>query len=179
MNEIVIMLKLEFTAWSGITLTNSEIPQPQRMTKHKILNGLLDIYDDWKKQLDQLGQPYYMKIWLLEPRFSQSQVVCAIGDSIDYYKNIFFEPETGKNLNFAYYGQIKNRLHNYNWDCRLDEDHYSSNEVGDPELYATRQEYEETKIWFEKLLKKKHRTHNSNAVELYSYKRGYVWVGGQ
>jgi hypothetical protein len=143
--------KIRVSPWSGITLTNSEIPQPHRMTKHKILNGLLDIYDNWKKQLDQIGQPYYLKIWLFEPRFSQSQVVCAIGEGIDYYKSIFFEPEKGKNLNLVQYGQVKNRLQDFSWECRLDEDQYDENEVGSPELYATRQDYEETKVWFEKL----------------------------
>ena len=176
--------KIRVRPWSGITLTNSEIPQPKRMTKRKILNGLLDIYDDWKKQLDQLGQPYYLKIWLFEPRFSESQVVCAVGDNIDYYENTFFEPEVNKNLNLACYGQLKNRLLNYSWDCRLDEDHYSNDEVGTPELYTTRQDYEETKVWFEKLLKKKHRTYKfkepiGNAIESYSFKRGCVWLGGQ
>jgi len=176
--------KIRVRPWNGITLTNSKIPQPNRMAKRKILNGLLDIYDDWKKQLDQLGQPYYLKIWLFEPRFSESQVVCAVGDSIDYYENTFFEPEVKKNLNLVCYGQLKNRLYNYNWDCRLDEDHYSNDEVGTPELYATRQEYEETKVWFEKLLKKKHRTYKfekpiGDTIESYSFKRGYVWLGGQ
>ena len=176
--------KIRVSPWSGITLTNSEIPQPHRMTKHKILNGLLDIYDNWKKQLDQIGQPYYLKIWLFEPRFSQSQVVCAIGESIDYYKSIFFEPEKGKNLNLVQYGQVKNRLQDFSWECRLDEDQYDENEVGSPELYATRQDYEETKVWFEKLIKKKHRTYKfkapiGDAVEAYLFKRGYVWLGGK
>jgi len=45
--------------WSGPSLTNSVIPQPTGKTKQKMLNGLLDIYEGWKNQLDKLGQPYY------------------------------------------------------------------------------------------------------------------------
>jgi len=169
--------------WNGITLTNSLIPEPTRKTKHKIINGLLDIYDNWKKQLDQLGQPYYLKIWLFEPRFSKSQIVCAIGNNSDFHDNTFSStPETNKSLNVDSYGQLKNRLQNYNWDCRLDEDYYFNNEVLPPERYATIQDYEEEKIWFEKLLKKKHRVYKfpepmGEVTESYVFERGNVWLG--
>ena len=175
--------KIRVHPWSGISVTNSIIPVPKGITKYKIINGLLDVYDDWKKQLDQLGQPYYLKIWLFEPRFSLSQVVCAIGNSITCYENTFFNPEANEKLNFVHYGQLKNRLSNYSWDCRLDEDHYFNNEIGSPEDYATQQDYEECKVWFEKLLKKEYRIYklqeqNEKRTELYSFKRGYVWLGG-
>ena len=176
--------KIRVHPWSGISVTNSVIIEPRGATKCIIINILLDIYDDWKKQLDQLGQPYYLKIWLFEPRFSKSQVVCAIGDNIDYYENTFFEPETNEKSNLVNYGQLKNRLCNYSWDCRLDEDYYFNNEVGSPEDYATQQDYEEYKIWFEKLIKKEHRIyklqeHDEERTEMYMFKRGYVWLGGQ
>jgi hypothetical protein len=85
--------KIGVYPFSAISLTNSQIPEPKTKTKKRILNGLLDIYDSWKNQLDQLNEPYYLKIWLFEPRFSKSQVVCAIGNSIDFYKNTFIFPE--------------------------------------------------------------------------------------
>lgn len=64
--------------WSGITVTNSQIPEPKRETKRRIIKGLIAIYEGWKASLDQLNEPYYLKIWLYEPRLSKSQVVCAI-----------------------------------------------------------------------------------------------------
>ena len=66
--------------WCDISIINSKIPEPKRVTKKLILNGLIDIYESWKVQLNNLGKPYYLKIWLFEPRFSKSQVVCAIAD---------------------------------------------------------------------------------------------------
>jgi len=174
--------KIRVHPWSGISLGNSEIPQPTRKTKQKMLSGLLDIYDDWKKQLDQLGQPYYLKIWIFEPRFKQSQVVCAVGERMDYYENLFYQPETSKTFIPAFYGELKNRLQNFTWECRLDEDHFDNGSVCSPEMYATRQDYEEDKIWFNRLLKKTHRTEKlkepiGETTELYSFKRGIVWLG--
>ena len=176
--------KIRVHPWSGLSLTNSVTPEPTGKTKQKMLNGLLDIYEDWKKQLDKLGQPYYLKVWLFEPRFSQSQVVCAIGNNVDFYENTFYKPDTNKTIQLDNYGSLKTKLSKFNWDYRLDEDHYDNSEVGEPKIYGSRQDYEETKTWFDKLLKKPHRTHKfieptGETTESYSFKRGALWLGGQ
>lgn len=149
-----------------------------------MLKGLLDIYEDWKTQLDTLGQAYYLKVWLCEPRFSHSQVVCAIGQCLEFYNNTFSKPDIDKELPFDNYGSIKNRLRNFNWEARLDEDYYDNCEVGEPELYASQVDYEESKRWFAKLLKKPHRIEKfkepiGDRTECYLFKRGYVWLGNQ
>ena len=176
--------KIRVHPWSGLSLTNSVTPQPTGKTKQKMLNGLLDIYENWKTQLDKLGQPYYLKVWLFEPRFSQSQVVCAIGDNFDFYENTFYKPDTYKTKQLDSYGTLKIKLSNLNWDYRLDEDHYDNTEVGKPEIFASRQDYEDTVKWFAKLLKKPHRTHKfkepiGETKESYSFKRGDIWLGRQ
>ena len=168
--------------WSGLSFTNSVTPEPKGKTKQKMLSGLLDIYEDWKNQLDKLGQPYYLKVWLFEPRFSKSQVVCAIGENMDFYKNTFFKPEKTCKLNTDNYGQLKNRLENFTWDYRYDEDHYDNTQIGEPEDYASRQDYEDMEKWFKKLLNKPHRTYTFKEpivemTESYSFKRGDIWLG--
>jgi len=170
--------------WCDISILNSLIPEPKRKAKHLILLGLLDIYDSWKKQLDKLEQPYYLKIWLFEPRFSKSQVVCATGERIEFYENNFFKPDKVKKINPEYYGQLKNRLEKINWEYRLDEDHYDNCEVGEPESYVSQEDYDFTKKWFKELLKKPHRTTKfiepiGDTIESYSFKRGDIWIGGQ
>jgi len=171
--------KIRVHPWSGISLTNSVLPEPTGKTKQKMLNGLLDIYEDWKNQLDKLGQPYYLKVWLFEPRFSQSQVVCAIGDNVDFYENTFYKPDTNKTIQLDNYGSLKAKLSKLNWDYRLDEDQYDNTEVDEPGIYASRQDYEDTVKWFNKLLKKPHRTHKfkepiGEMTESYSFKRGDI-----
>ncbi|HEY0029957.1 MAG TPA: hypothetical protein VGC65_04310 [Bacteroidia bacterium] len=170
--------------WCDISLIKSKIPPPKRRTKQITLSGLLDIYESWKVQLDKLGQPYYLKIWLFEPRFSESQVVCAIGEKIEYYETNFFKPTQSKVLKHENYGELNRRLEEYNWDYRLDEFHYDNGEVGNPEQYSTPKDYEETKKWFANLLKKSHRTEIfeepiGDRVEGYSWKQGDLWIGGK
>jgi hypothetical protein len=176
-----IILKIRVHPWSGISITRSEIPQPTGKTKRKILSGLVDIYNNWKEQLNKLGQPYYLKIWLFEPRFSHSQVVCAIGDSIGFYKNSFFKPDNEKELVLQNYGPSLG-LNKLTWDYHLDEDHYDNCEIGEPGQYASRQDFEETERWFNRILKKPHRTTKlkepvGDIMESYSFRRGDLWLG--
>lgn len=175
-------VKIRVHPWSGLSLINSQTPEPRGQTKTKMLGGLIEIYDSWKKELDKLGENYYLKLWLFEPRFAYSQVVCAIADYVDFYKNTFFQPVDSKKLNAKNYGQLKNEMESFNWDYGLDEAHYDDSEPGPPEIYATSADYEEAKRWFEKMLKKPHRTMKfekpiGGATESYSFKKGDVWLG--
>ena len=121
--------------FSGISLTNSQNPEPKAETKKRILNGLIDIYESWKNQLEELNEPYYLKIWLYEPRFSKSQVVCAFGNSIDFYNTSFNSPENPKEFKTESYGNIKNRLENFKWENHLDQEFLFSIDLGNPEDY--------------------------------------------
>lgn len=176
--------KIRVHPWSGITLTNSRIPAPKGETKTRILHGLIEIYDTWKQELDKLGRPYYLKLWLFEPRFSTSQVVCAIGDCLDFYENTFYKPDYSKDLKTQHYGQLENEVVKFNWDYRLDEDHYNNTEPGSPNLYSNIEDYYAEKRRFDKMLHKSHRITKlqqpiGEITECYSFKKGDVWLGGK
>jgi len=172
-------IKIRIRPWSGLSLIGSIVPLPRGKTKLLMLNGLVDIYNSWKTQLEKFGQPYYLKIWLFEPRFSKSQVVCAVGERIDYYENLFLENDDVRELRRGNYGYLKSKLDNLNWELRIDEDHIDDDAVGEPELYSNYRDYIETKKWFHKLMKKPHRTRKySNGAEFYSFDKGDVWLGG-
>ena len=135
---------------------------------------------NWTK----LEKPYYLKIWLYEPRFSKSQVVCAVDERIELYENNFFRPENKKVFRSQNYEHISERLKIFNWDYFLDEDHFDNCFVGEPELYTSKWTYTKAKKWFNKLLKKPHRVDkhaepDSDITELYSFKRGDLWIGEQ
>ena len=106
--------KILIHPFSGISLTNSRNLEPKGETKERILNGLFDIYENWKNQLDELNEPYYLKIWLFEPRISKSQVVCVIGNSIDFYNTTFNNPEKVEEFKTDFVEIKKKRIENFN-----------------------------------------------------------------
>lgn len=175
-------VKIRLHPWGGVYSAFYNIPEPKRKTKTKILEGLIEIYDSWKTELDKLGEDYYLKIWLFEPRFSNSQVVCAIGDRLNFYKNTFHKPEEIRNLNPDNYSRIKDDIASFNWEHRLDEDHFDNNEIGEPEDFISLKDFEENKKWFNRIMKKPHSTTKysepiGGATEVYSFKKGDVWLG--
>jgi hypothetical protein len=174
-------VKIRTPTWGNLSLINSEIPVPKGETKQLIVSGLMDIYYSWKAQLQQLEKPFYLKIWLCEPRFLNSQVVCAIGDKIEYYENLFFKPDNSKVLPVNTYGKLIIKLEKFAVEYYLDEDHFRNDEVGNPNSYSSQKDYLETKKWFTKLLKKPHRTVSFEEeihgfTELYSFKKGDLWI---
>jgi hypothetical protein len=176
-------VKIRTSTWGNLSVINSEIPEPKGKTKQLMLNGLIDIYYSWKIQLEQSGKPFYLKIWLCEPRFLNSQVVCAIGDKIEYYENLFFKPNNAKSFSVNNYGKLSDKLKNFVAEYHLDEDHFRNDEVGDSNSYTSQKDYQESKKWFNKLLKKPHRTVSFEEQlygfkELYSFKKGELWILG-
>jgi len=169
--------------WCDISIINSVFPEPKGKARIQIINGLIDIYESWKKELDKLGKPYYLKIWLFEQRLSKSQVVCAINEKIDYYENLFYHPERGiKSFNPIHFSKLSENLARFLWEYKLDEDKFDNNFIGESEMYASIEEYNDAKRWFDKLLKKPHRLIKREQIdneftELYAFKRGDLWLG--
>jgi len=174
--------KIRIHPWGGIYSSFYQIPEPKRETKAKILQGLIKIYDSWEEELDKIQENYYLKIWLFEPRFSFSQVVCSIGDCLNFYDNTFFKPEYSKKLNPKNYGRLEKEVSKFNWEYRLDEDHFDANEIGNPEDFISLKAFKENEKRFNKIMKKPHRiTKYSSPIgvanESYSFKKGDVWIG--
>jgi hypothetical protein len=177
------MQKIRIHSWNGFTLGNSKTPEPKGKTKQAMLNGLLDIYDSWKTQLDETGEPYYLKIWLHDPHFSESQLVCATGKKLDFYDHAFLKGDDTKIIDTSAYGVVSGRLKKLDWEHHIDEEHHQNNLVGNIAEYATPYDYHQTKKWFNRMMKKPHRTTpyeepTNECFEFYSFKKGNVWVGG-
>jgi hypothetical protein len=168
-----------FCDFSGL---NSEIPQPKGATRKLILEGLFEIYESWKNQLEVLNEPYYLKIWLYEPRFSKSQVVCSVRDCIDFYNLTFYNPNSNKKQNPNNFGSLKQEITKFSWGFRYDEEHMNNAELGYPEDYCSMEEFNQERIRVKKKLKKPHRVTKyaepiGDATEAYSFKKGMVWIG--
>lgn len=175
-------VKIRPRPWNGIDLQNSVTPEPRGKTKLKMLGALLDIYDSWKIQLDKAGQPYYLKIWLFEPRFRYSQVVCAVGGSIDYYNNLFFEADRQTPFDAAPYGHLQERVAGMRWEARADDDVEWGSEYSAPGEPITATDWRAPYDDLVKLLRKPHKKSvhegKDGAIDMYRFEKGIVWIGG-
>ncbi|AJY77930.1 hypothetical protein VN24_21900 [Paenibacillus beijingensis] len=88
-----------------------------------MLKALVEIYHSWNKTLISLGEPYYLRIWLFDPNFINSQVVVAIRDCLDFYK--FNEGINAKSFPQEKY-QLE-QLTDFHWKQCIDETIYFKN----------------------------------------------------
>lgn len=82
-------VKFRVRPWSGFSFINSVYPEPTGDCEYLLIKNLQKIYQSWKGSLDALKIPYYLQIWLFENYISRSQVVCAIDNYKDFYRNTF------------------------------------------------------------------------------------------
>jgi hypothetical protein len=77
-------VKIWLDPWSRLVPRN-----PPHWFRRRILAALMDIHGAWRETLEGLGEPYYLELWLFHPDFYKTQVVAAVGDCIDFYRNVF------------------------------------------------------------------------------------------
>ena len=71
-----------------IVYVGSRIVPPKKL-RDEIILGLVHRYECWNTQLQKIGEPYYLKIWLFDQTFFESQIVVAIRERIQWYENVF------------------------------------------------------------------------------------------
>jgi hypothetical protein len=47
------------------------------------------VSDIWQETLKERYEDYYLAIWIFSPRQTKTQLVAAIGERIEYYRNLF------------------------------------------------------------------------------------------
>ena len=130
--------KIYVYPWSNLFCSQ----QPPTGYRNQITSGLIDIYLKWRLELEKLGQPYYLKIWLNDPRFMDSQVVAAIGDKIEYYSNLFQPADMKVKFPSDKFIEAKDKLGALTWTPFLDEDTYFESEFSSgKENYETIDDY--------------------------------------
>ncbi|RZJ98755.1 MAG: hypothetical protein EOO46_24320 [Flavobacterium sp.] len=160
--------------WCDISIINSEFSEPKGKTRNLMITGLEKIYDDWKITLDKIGEPYYLKIWLYEPRISKSQVVCAIGERIEYYNNLFYKVDDNfKSSDF--YNKLSS---DFKWNAFEDANIYSEEDLLSPsELYKNIEDYNYSINLLSKLKRRNYRLKKENDDTLFYVPKGKIWIG--
>ena len=111
-------VKFRIFPWNDLAMEINRFPPPNHRMKQFIIKSFLEIYDNWKIQLDELQEPYYLKIWLFEPDIWNTQVVCAFKENIDFYNNTFAISEKSEKFIAETHKNISDRLNKYNWEFR-------------------------------------------------------------
>lgn len=125
-----------------------------------ILESLFKIYHKWLGELTKLGKPFYLAIWLYEPRLLKSEVVCAIDENISYYEiEAFLESNKPNQIDISQYNGVSDEFAQFDWKRKIDLDYFLD--------------------WEKKYHKKKQITHTIEREQgkMYFYSQGNMWIG--
>lgn len=170
--------KVYVDPWDNLNFTNSQIPEPKGKAKRDILKGLEKIYDSWKIELEKLNKPYYLKIWVYEPRVSKSQVVCAIEDRIEHYENLFIKADFKQN-NSSFTNVLDA---DFKWQSKIDEEEFLESDLLWPiDQYENIEDSYSDRRLLTKLKNGDYRkevinTNGDNDI-IYFQPKGKIWVG--
>ncbi|GMK44169.1 hypothetical protein PghCCS26_12960 [Paenibacillus glycanilyticus] len=103
-----------------------------------LLDAMIEVYNSWHETLTKTGEPFYLKIWLFEPEFINSQVVAAYRDELDFYDNAF--ESVAEIIPFPF-----PKLEQFNWLPHFDPNHYREE---DSEGIAKKERY----VWIGSML---------------------------
>lgn len=142
---------------------------PPNWYSRLILRSMIDIYRSWEKSLKELGEPYYLKIWLYDPHFINSQIVAAVGDKIDYYTGLFEPDDNNRQFPYEKYKINGIDLTEFIWLLKKDQYIVYSSDFIDDEKYLQHIKKKAYKIRNEKIL--------DTDETCYYVREGDVWIG--
>ncbi|WP_394995972.1 hypothetical protein [Emticicia sp.] len=125
-----------------------------------IIQCLFKIYHKWNTELKKINKPYYLAIWLNEPRLFKSEVVCGIDEEISYYEvDAFRKSEKLNKIDINHYGNLSGEFLEFDWERHIDFDYF----------FETDRKYH----------KKREVTHivEKDNDKMYFYSEGDVWIG--
>jgi hypothetical protein len=125
-----------------------------------ILENLFKIYHQWNEKLNTINKPFYLAIWLCEPRLLKSEIVCAIDEKIAYYeKKAFINSEKVNKIDVHNYGNLSTEFEKFDWNRKIDLAYFFD---GEKKFYKNR--------------KITHIIENNNQ-KISFYSEGDVWIG--
>lgn len=172
-----VYAKAKIAPWANL-FNKSPYPSNYRRV---LFSCLLDFYLSWKETLDKEFDSYYLKIWLSFPKFIDSQIVCAIGERIPYYNDIFESCDPQPDFPISAFRNEELRIKRFNWTTYYDYDYYPESDYLNlnPDRFLSPEDFYAEKRFYKKLLKDNvpYKMIPDTEERLFYKQRGYIWVG--
>lgn len=147
-------------------------------TRNDIFKVLFSTYSQWKIELNKLNIPFYLGVWIYNPRLPKSEIVCAIGkEKIDYYQNKCFDVsnEQKKIIDLKNFEKEKDTLI---WTKKIDFDTLEDWEINFPkENYENEQHWLKYQEHFKNFINNSYKVDKNENGNRYYKNVGEIWTG--
>ncbi|NQX67583.1 hypothetical protein HQN90_15785 [Paenibacillus alba] len=142
-----------------------------------LLKAMFEVYFNWNSEIKGINKDYYLKLWIYEPNFINSQIVVAVNDCLHFYDNPFIVSEIQKPFPLQKYKELSNIIDQFEWElCYETQDYIESHLVQDYNdgLYS---ENKIINIRSKAFLVDSITYPEGKKDAVYFVKKGYVWIG--
>jgi hypothetical protein len=147
-------------------------------TRVDIFKILYSTYSQWKIELDKLNIPFYLGVWIYNPRLPKSEIVCAIGkEKIEYYQKKCFDFATTKK-EIIDVKDFKKDTNNLLWTEKIDFDILEQWEIDFPkENYESEEDWIEQQEVFKVFIRDSYKSEFDKKGKRYFKNVGEIWTG--
>lgn len=143
--------------------------------RNSILKVLYTTFSNWKTELNNLNIPFYLGVWVYNPRLPKSEVVCAIGsEEIEYYQKCFDISNEPKSI-IELKDFKKERLI---WTQKIDSDILEEWEINFPkENYESEKRWLEDQEYYRNFIESSYKVIKNKNRKSYFKNVGEIWTG--
>ncbi|WP_155592115.1 hypothetical protein [Lysinibacillus cavernae] len=149
---------------------------PPNWYNRLLLDSMIEVYLEWHQKMVDENEEFYLKIWLYDPNFINSQIVVAYRDCLDFYNKPFEIRKEYKEFPFYKFHSLRDKLEQFQWDLHIEIDYYDENDLNEWLEEGSLTEKEVSKIKGEAYETIKFENEFGSYLQ-YSLDKGDVWIG--
>lgn len=141
-----------------------------------LLEAMIDVYSVWYKKMKKENEDFYLKIWIYDPHFINSQIVVAYKDCLNFYNGTFVKRKEHKDFPYEKFHSLKDKLEQFEWDLCIDTDYYDETDLDEWIIDGISSEKEVQAI--------KEKSYDVTSIKIenetylqYCIDKGDIWVG--
>ncbi|WP_442602905.1 hypothetical protein [Paenibacillus sp. KN14-4R] len=142
-----------------------------------LLDAVFDVYFHWHERMKSTNGQFYLKIWLFDPHFINTQIVVANKDALHFYDNTFDTAIQDEKFPFQKFTYLKEKIEKYTWKLHIDSDVYTESDLINDIKNGWRSEKEIQKVMNKAYKSESINLPNNEFDRTFSVKVGNVWIG--
>lgn len=150
--------------------------KPPNWYNRHLFDAMIEVYLEWHRKMMDENEEFYLKIWLYDPNFINSQIVVAYRDCLDFYNKTFKIREENKEFPFNKFHSLRDKLEQFQWDLHIEIDYYDENDLNEWLEEGSLTEKEVSKIKGKAYETIKFENEFGSFLQ-YSLDKGDVWIG--
>ncbi|NRG28307.1 hypothetical protein HRF69_14390 [Bacillus circulans] len=149
---------------------------PPNWYKSLLLDAMIEVYLEWHQKMKKEEEDFYLKLWLYDPHFINSQIVVAYRNCLDFYDKTFKRRQENKEFPFDKFHSLRDKLEQFEWDLHIESDYYDENDLNEWLEEGALTEKEVSRIKGKAYDAVRIKDEDGSFLQ-YSLDKGDVWIG--